>query len=416
MKNKRTVLWIALIATAIIPVYTQQNNPESDFQIDWDKNVEGGIAIAKYVGTRKEVRIPPSIQGNPVTGIGEMAFIGINITSITIPNSVTSIGRYAFGKCTSLTRVTIPNGVTSIGLGAFRDCTSLPSITIPNSVTSIENIAFEGCTKLTSITIPNSVTSIGMGAFKDCTSLTSVTIPNSVTSIEMGAFSNCTKLTSVTIPNSVTSIWSSVFSQCTSLTSVTIGNSVTSIGAEAFWYCTSLASVTIPNSVTSIGYSAFSNCTKLTSVTFEGMINPNSLGEYHKLPFDGDLRDKYLASDGGPGTYTRFAGGNVWKKQSGTEINVPQQQTAKFPTGFAGIWKRDNFNNTLTFTEATVKSSSRDNTWSFISVSGDTFTLESNTAAKTRMTLTIRMVNDNIVISGDSGSGENNWNGTWRKQ
>jgi len=88
----------------------------------------------------------------------------------------------------------------------------------------------------------------------------------------------------------------------------------------------------------------------------------------------------------------------------------------QFPLGFTGTWKRDNFNNTLTFTTTTVKSSSRDNTWNFISVSGDSYTLEANTAAKTRLTLTIRLVNGNIIINGDSGNGENNWNGTWLKQ
>jgi len=87
-----------------------------------------------------------------------------------------------------------------------------------------------------------------------------------------------------------------------------------------------------------------------------------------------------------------------------------------FSSGFIGIWKRSNFNNTLTFTSTTVKSSSRDNAWKFISVSGDAYILEANTAAKTRMTLTIKLVNGNIVISGDSGNGENNWNGTWIKQ
>ncbi|MBR3974411.1 MAG: leucine-rich repeat protein, partial [Clostridia bacterium] len=101
-----------------------------------------------------------------------------SLTSITIPNSVTSIGDYAFWKCTSLTSITIPNSVTSIGRSAFKGCTSLTSITIPNSVTSIGSSAFEGCTSLTSITIPNSVTSIGYHAFAGCTSLTSITILN----------------------------------------------------------------------------------------------------------------------------------------------------------------------------------------------------------------------------------------------
>ena len=182
-----------------------------------------------------------------------------NLTSIEIPNSVTSIGWGAFENCTGLTSVTIPNSVTSIGWSAFHGCSGLTSVTISNSVTSIESDAFYGCTGLTSVTIPNSVTSIGGGAFSRCTGLTSVTIPNSVTSIGDYAFENCTGLTSVTIPNSVTSIEYGAFRSCTGLTSVTIGNSVTSIGYSAFENCTGLTSVTClaPTPPTCWGGSSF---------------------------------------------------------------------------------------------------------------------------------------------------------------
>ena len=215
---------------------------------------------------------------NSVTSIGGGAFSGCTgLASVTIPNSVTSIGNYAFDWCSGLTSVTIGNSVTSIAYRAFRGCTGLTSVTIPNSVTSIGEHAFYGCSGLTSLTIPNSVTSIGEHAFYGCSGLTSVTIPNSVTSIGGSAFSNCSGLTSVTIPNSVTSIGSSAFSGCTGLTSVTIPNSVTSIGGSAFLGCSGLTSVTIPNSVTSIGSSAFSGCSGLTSVTIPNSVT--SIGE-----------------------------------------------------------------------------------------------------------------------------------------
>ncbi len=122
----------------------------------------------------------------------------------------------------------------------YANCSDLTSVTIPNSVTSIGMSAFSGCSGLTSVTIPNSVTSIGMSAFSDCSGLTTITIGNSVKSIGERAFQGCTGLTSITIPNSVTSIGESAFYKCTGLTSITIGNSVTSIGNWAFERCTGL--------------------------------------------------------------------------------------------------------------------------------------------------------------------------------
>ena len=157
--------------------------------------------------------------------------------------------------------------MTSIEWCAFEGCSGLTSITIPNSVTSIGQGAFHGCSGLTSINIPNSVTSIGSGAFYDCSSLTSVTIPNSVTSIRNSAFFGCSSLTSITIPNSVTSIGNWAFWNCSGLTSVTIPNSVTSIGDYAFQICKGLTSVTIPKSVTSIGDEAFDGVDLTTVVS-----------------------------------------------------------------------------------------------------------------------------------------------------
>ena len=229
------------------------------FESDYYSDYSGSVVIPEkftYEGVEYSV-----------TTIGNFAFFRCSgLTSVTIPNSVTFIGDDAFFRCSGLTSVTIPNSVTSIGNSAFSRCNSLTSVTIPNSVTSIGNYAFQGCTGLTSVTIPNSVTSIGESSFSQCSGLISVTIPNSVTCIGRSAFEGCSGLISVTIPNSVTTIENYAFQECTGLTSVTIPNSVTYISNYAFYGCTGLTSVTIGSGVKYIYGQAFAECNKLEEV------------------------------------------------------------------------------------------------------------------------------------------------------
>lgn len=176
--------------------------------------------------------------------IAERVFNGFSrLSSIVIPDSVTSIGYEAFRDCSSLTSVVIGDSVTSIGNAAFYGCDSLASIVIPDSVTSIGIYAFYGCDSLTSVVIGNGVTSIGHATFEYCVSLTSVVIGDSVTSIGVAAFEYCSSLASVVIPDSVTSIGGSAFEDCTSLTSVVIGDSVTTIGEGAFYLCGKIRNV-----------------------------------------------------------------------------------------------------------------------------------------------------------------------------
>ena len=235
---------------------------------------------------------------NSVISIGDYAFSGCGLTSITIPAGVTSIGESAFEWCDSLTNATIPSSVTSIGEGAFAYCDSLTSITVDNQnqyYCSIDGNLFDKSQKTliqyavgkqdSQYIIPDSVTSIGYGAFAGCDNLTSVTIPAGVTSIGDSAFYWCDSLTNVTIPNSVTSIGNRAFNGCSSLTSVTIPAGVISIGDEAFDDCSSLTSVTIPSSVTSIGNGVFEWCKSLTSITVD---NQN---QYY-CSIDGNLFDK----------------------------------------------------------------------------------------------------------------------------
>jgi hypothetical protein len=212
----------------------------------------GAITITGYTGSGGNVTIPATINGLPVTSIGDEAFSGSPLISVTIPDSVTSIGDGAFYNCESLTSVTIPDSVTSIGYSAFYLCYNLANVAMGNGVTSIGDSAFAD-TALTSVTIPNSVASIGASAFAD-TALISVTIPDSVTAIGNEAFEYCYTLTSVTIGDGVTSVEYYTFGKCFSLTTVMIGNSVTYIGVGAFSDCGALASVFIASDAPSVDW------------------------------------------------------------------------------------------------------------------------------------------------------------------
>ncbi len=270
---------------------------------------EDGNAYAAVTGLgmawETDIVIPFTYRGLPVKKILAQAFNGSensrhdynkNITSISIPASVTEIGEDAFSDCLSLKSVTFEGDsqLTSIGSQAFEYCTSLISITIPAGVTSIGSSAFSGCSGLTSIKIPDSVTSIGNWAFSGCYGLTSVTIGSGVTSIGGAAFAYCSGLTSVIIGSGVTSIGDRAFEGCTSLESINFGESslLEYIGSQAFQSCTSLTSITIPESVTSIGSFAFYGCTSLTKVYFA---DPKGWS-YNGSPVSDDLSDPAVAA------------------------------------------------------------------------------------------------------------------------
>ena len=193
----------------------------------WYDNQPDGLVYAgkvayKYKGTMPENIALDIIDGT--LGITGNAFWGCtNLTSITIPESVTCIGSYAFYGCSGLTSINIPEGVKVIDYGTFSGCSSLSSITIGNNVTRIGSYAFNGCMGLSSIVIPESVTSIGSSAFSGCSGLTSIKIPEGVTSIFDTAFSGCSGLTSIVIPESVTEIGRRAFYTQSSDVSLKVG-------------------------------------------------------------------------------------------------------------------------------------------------------------------------------------------------
>jgi len=282
-----TLRLLSVLVLVMWPAVVKAQSYTNNYGIWTYTTNQGTITITDYSGPGGAVVIPGEIDGLPITGIGDAVFLDINLTAVTIPNSVTAIGYYAFEFCSELANITIPNSVTNIGYAAFYYCSGLTNVTTGNGVTSIGDSAFEGCVSLSNVMIGTNVTSIGNSAFSACRKLLNVIIPNSVITIGNDAFERCGSLsnliiganvttvgdrafwlcglTSVRIPNNVSTIGDYAFSG-TGLTNVTIGTNVTSIGNYAFLDCGSLTNITIPDSVTSIGDFAFGYCTNLASI------------------------------------------------------------------------------------------------------------------------------------------------------
>ena len=264
---------------------------------------------------------------------------------MTIPDSVTSIGSYAFSQCSSLTAVSIPNGVETLGDYTFSECSNLIRIQIGKGIIKMPDNVLNNCNKLERIEvdenntsyssfdgvlfdkeklslirypsnksdisnyeIPSMVEAIKNGAFSNCSTLTNVTIGNSVTSIGNSAFYNCSALTSVIIGNSVTSIGNYAFYNCSALTSVIIGNSVTSIGNYAFYNCSALTSVKIPDSVVTIEYNAFYNCSALTNVTIGNGVTSIGNSAFYDCGNIVDIYIKKIQSEVTFGSYWKSSG------------------------------------------------------------------------------------------------------------
>jgi hypothetical protein len=221
------LLRIAYLWAVVLPSAAQA-------QFDYTTN-NGTLTLTHYIGPGGAVTIPATNNGFPVTSIGQNAFLDADVTSVSIPVGVTSIGKDAFRDCFHLNNVTIPNGVTNIGIGAFDGCSFLFGVTIPDSVTSMGASAFSD-TGLTNVIVPDGLTNISAFAFYVCVRLTRVEISGGITSIDQYAFAYCSSLTNVTIPKSVTDIGDAAFTNCVSLTGIYfLGNAPTNIGSNVFF-------------------------------------------------------------------------------------------------------------------------------------------------------------------------------------
>ncbi|WP_298530676.1 leucine-rich repeat protein [uncultured Ruminococcus sp.] len=261
-------------------------------------------------GLSGDITLPDTVR---IIGYGALSG---DITSVVIPDSVTTIEQFAFSYCSNLKSVTIPDSVTRIAESAFAECSKLESIQLPSSITKLEDDTFRSCSSLKSVTIPDKVTSIGQTAFAYCEELEEVSLPNSVTSIASSSFFGTkwiekikgkskltivndilldardtegeftvpdtvkmiadnafvgSKITSVIIPDSVKVIGDRAFEACYDLESVNLPSSINTIGTETFNSCSKLKSVNIPDSVTRIGDGAFFGC-NLTSLTLPASV------------------------------------------------------------------------------------------------------------------------------------------------
>ena len=292
----RPALWVNLNEYTGIFLAEQpykEKKASGDYTYSLSRN--GTAEIVRYSGKIGTVTIPDTLDGYPVTSIGEAAFeFCSSLTDVTIPAGVTAIGDYAFNACAGLASVVLPDSLETIETGTFTGCTGLVSVTIPDDVKVIESDAFYGCSGLTSLVIPDTVEEIGGSAFAGCSGLTSVTIPNTVKRIGEFAFSRCKGLTSLTIQDGFAEIPDFAFSDCTGLTSVAIPGSVKTIGIRAFWSCSSLASIEIPEGVAAIGTEAFGDCANLAFASL-----PDSLTSVGNSPFTtcNSLREIVISPD-----------------------------------------------------------------------------------------------------------------------
>ena len=317
------------------------NVPGGIIDGDYIWSVADGVnTLAAYMGNATELTLPANYNGEDYR-IGASVFSGnTTLTSVTIPDAITSIGNDAFKGCTALASVSMGGGVASIGNYAFSGCSVLTGIELPDAVKTIGTYVFQNCTKLASISMGNGVASIGNYAFAGCSSLASIIIPNSVTTIGTYVFQNCKALASVSIGGGVTSIGNYAFNGCTalkdlrfedgegtlslgyytsvtsgtgkglfydcpletlyigrtlsystnqyegyspfyqktSLTTLVIGGEATSIGIKTFYGCSGIANLTIGDKVTSIGNDAFNGCSSLASVSMGNGVA--SIGDY----------------------------------------------------------------------------------------------------------------------------------------
>ncbi len=303
------VLLLSTASLAILPVSANSEHGTCGNGVTWDLNKDTGELVVSGTGKMNYGELAPGLPASApwymmrkyvltvrvtegITELCENAFYNCpNLTSVSLPSTVTVIGGFAFADCPSLTSVNIPNGVTAISDWAFNDCTSLQSLDLPDGITTIGDGAFNGCKALKELDLPASVRSVKWEAFTGCNALVTrengvtyiddwvisvakgrinVTIKDGTVGIAEYAFESCSYLEVVSIPDSVRAICDSAFTHCSKLRSVSLPQGVTTLELSAFYNCYSLETVSLPSTLTSIEDFAFAHCTSLQKIFFAG--------------------------------------------------------------------------------------------------------------------------------------------------
>lgn len=247
----------------------------------------------------------------------------------SVPQTVSSIGDYAFESVGGLRSVTLPDGLSAIGESSFSNCSQLARVTLPSGVRRIGDRAFSGCQQLVSAVLPAAVDSMGMGVFMGCTALRSATVPEGATDLTQ-MFYGCGSLVTASLPATVTSIGDMAFQSCGSLEKVSLRPGIVSVGASAFDGCKSLVSLSLPEGVREIGQRAFASCTGLDYLSFPSTLS--SVGDY-VLSF----ASSHLSLVVGAATPPSVGESSFYPSPYGVTLYVPDNSVADY--GEAEGWK-----------------------------------------------------------------------------
>ncbi len=231
---------------------------------------EGQIAVAgRFDEEATNLTVPETVNGDTVVRVAPYSFLGLDVGTVVLPDTVTEVGHDAFRGCNELTSVTLPTGLTEIADRLFKGCASLREVGIPSGVTRIGNFAFDECDALGACDLPAATASLGKGAFEGCDALTRVTAEGALTEVKARAFKDCPLLAEVTAGNTdgLLAIEDSTFENCAALLTTNLFDHATTVGSRALAGCSAFASLVLSDDLTSIGEDLLYGCTGLRELT-----------------------------------------------------------------------------------------------------------------------------------------------------